>query len=191
MLDLKNFIKESLVNEAETEYMFVWSHFEPADMYCVSGKVDTLVKEMGNYDWNYEIVTSSSKLHAIAWNDEYLIHCDVPGNNLNDAKRKEEDYIQSQLDSQRDQIEQENYVYIESNLFAGAGEWDDAKPNDKAKKYLNRFIKMIDNSYVDGDSSCARKVLDIRKGEVLLGSESANVTFMTVDEFKEQMFGEE
>lgn len=190
MIELKDFINESLqVNESKMELAFVWSHDDPSTMYCMNGNVDGLEKELKDYDYNVNIMKVDSNLITICWNDEMMWISDVPGSNLNDAKRKELQYIDGQLKEQADAISQDGYVYIESNLFGGANEWDDAKEDDKADKYLDRFIEMIEDSEVDGDSSYARSVVDVRKGKVLLGN--SGVVFMTGNEFRERLADEE
>lgn len=190
MVDLKDFINESLqVNESSLELAFVWFHDDPSTMYCMNGNIDGLEKELKDYDYNVNMMKVDSNLITICWNDEMMWTSDIPGSNLNDAKRKELKYIEDQLKEQADAISQDGYVYIESNLFGGANEWEDAKENDKADKYLERFIEMIEDSEVDGDSSYARSVVDVRKGKVLLGN--TGVKFMTGNEFRERFIDEE
>lgn len=189
MIDLKDFVIESIqLNESSLELAFVWSHGDPSTMYCMNGNVDSLEKELKDYDYNVNIMKVDSNLITICWNDEMMWTSDVPGSNLNDAKRKELQYIEDQLKEQADAISQDGYVYIESNLFGGANEWEDAKENDKSDKYLERFIEMIEDSEVDGDSSYARSVVDVRKGRVLLGN--TGVKFMTGNEFREKFIDE-
>ena len=151
--------------------------------------ISMVLKELKDYDYNVNMMKVDSNLITICWNDEMMWTSDIPGSNLNDAKRKELKYIEDQLKEQADAISQDGYVYIESNLFGGANEWEDAKENDKADKYLERFIEMIEDSEVDGDSSYARSVVDVRKGKVLLGN--TGVKFMTGNEFRERFIDEE
>lgn len=191
MLNLKDIINESLVNEAKTEeLLFMVDHFDPEIIFCINGDINKLKKMIeDNYDWYYGTWPINTKLAAVHWNDESIYVIPVEGNNLVGAKKKDLDNIQAQLDKQKDQIEKDGYVYIESNIFGGANEWEDAKPNDKAQKYLDMFIEMMDDSYVDGDSGYAYSLIDISKGKSLLGNDS--VVFMSANEFIEEYMSDE
>lgn len=191
VMDLKDFINESLVNEAKTEeLLFMVDHFDPEIIFCINGDINKLEKMIeDNYDWYYGTWPINTKLAAVHWNDESIYVIPVEGNNLVGAKKKDLDNIQAQLDKQKDQIEKDGYVYIESNIFGGANEWEDAKPNDKAQKYLDMFIEMMDDSYVDGDSGYAYSLIDISKGKSLLGNDG--VVFMSANEFIEEYMSDE
>lgn len=188
--DLKDFLNESiLVNEAKSELLFIVDHSNPEIIFCLIGNIKGVEKRIEDYDWYYETFSLNTKLATVQWNDESIYVTPVEGNNLAMAKKKDLDNIQAQLDKQKDQIEEDGYVYIESNIFGGANEWEDAKPNDKAQKYLDRFIEMMDESYVDGDSGYAFSLIDISKGESLLGNDG--VVFMSANEFIEEYMSDE
>lgn len=191
IVDLKDFINESLVNEAKTEeLLFMVDHGDPEIIFCINGDINKLEKMIeDDYDWYYGTWPINTKLAAVHWNDESIYVIPVEGNNLVGAKKKDLDNIQAQLDKQKDQIEKDGYVYIESNIFGGANEWEDAKPNDKAQKYLDMFIEMMDDSYVDGDSGYAYSLIDISKGKSLLGNDG--VVFMSANEFIEEYMSDE
>ena len=185
IINLKDFINESLVMESNTNFMFVWTHYNPDNMYCLNGNIREIPKFLKDYDWQYQDAKISTKLCTVVWNDEYASVTPVEGNNLNDAKKKELESIQDQLDSQQDQIKEDDYAYIDCGLFGGTNEWDNAS-GMSAKDFRDEFIKIIEDSYVDGDSNSARAVIDIRKGEVLLQG-SCYVTFMSANEFMEMV----
>ena len=189
VIDLKDFINESLVNEAKSELLFIVDHSNPEIIFCLTGNIKEVEKRIDDYDWYYETFSLNTKLATVQWNDESIYVTPVEGNNLAAAKKKDLDNIQAQLDKQKDQIEEDGYVYIESNIFGGANEWEDAKPSDKAQKYLDRFIEMMDESYVDGDSGYALTLMDISKGESLLGNDG--VVFMSANEFMEEYMSDE
>ena len=189
VIDLKDFINESLVNEAKSELLFIVDHSNPEIIFCLTGDIKEVEKRIDDYDWYYETFSLNTKLATVQWNDESIYVTPVEGNNLAAAKKKDLDNIQAQLDKQKDQIEEDGYVYIESNIFGGANEWEDAKPSDKAQKYLDRFIEMMDESYVDGDSGYALTLMDISKGESLLGNDG--VVFMSANEFMEEYMSDE
>ena len=189
MIDLKDFIMEKLnenpINESVNDYIFTWNHYDPDTIYCLNGNINKIPMFLKNYDWQYQDVKIPTKLCSVAWNDEMAIIMPVDGNNLNDAKKIDLKSIQAQLDSYKDQIEEEDYAYVESNLFGGANEWDGASKMS-AQDFLDEFISIIKDSYVDGDSNYARAVIDIKKGETLLQG-SCHVTFMSANEFMEMV----
>lgn len=191
IVNLKDFINESLVNEVKTEeLLFMVDHGDPEIIFCINGDINKLEKMIeDDYDWYYGTWPINTKLATVQWNDESIYVIPVEGNNLVGAKKKDLDNIQAQLDKQKDQIEKDGYVYIESNIFGGANEWEDAKPNDKAQKYLDMFIEMMDDSYVDGDSGYAYSLIDISKGKSLLGNDG--VVFMSANEFIEEYMSDE
>lgn len=186
MIDLKDFINESLVMESNNDFMFVWNHYDPDTMYCLNGNINEIPKFLRDYDWQYHEAKISTKLCSVVWNDEYAYVTPVEGNNLNDAKRKDLKHIEDQINQQKDQIEQEQYMYIESNIFGTANEWYDEDISTDAKEIQKRFIDIIENSVVDGDSGSARALIDIRKGQVLLKG-LCYVSFMSANEFMEMV----
>ena len=185
MLDLKDFLNEALVMESNNDFMFVWNHYDPDTMYVLNGNTRAIPNFLRKYDWQYHDVKIPTKLCSIAWCDDTMYAMPVDGNNLNDAKKIDLKDIQAQLDSSKDQIEKEDYAYIEGNLFGGANEWEGASKMS-AQDFLDNFIDIIKNSYVDGDSNYARAVIDIKKGETLLQG-SCHVTFMSANEFMEMV----
>jgi hypothetical protein len=186
MIDLADFVNEALVMESNNDFMFAWTHYDPDTMYCLNGNINEIPKFLKDYDWQYQDAKISTKLCTVVWNDEYAYVTPVEGNNLNDAKRKDLKHIEDQINQQKDQIEQEQYMYIESDIFGSANEWNDDDVSTDATEIQKRFIDMIENSYVDGDSNSARAVIDIRKGQVLLQG-LCYVSFMSANEFMEMV----
>ena len=186
MKNLSEYINEAFVVESNNDFMFVWTHYDPDTMYCLNGNINKIPKFLKDYEWQYQDAKISTKLCTVVWNDEYAYIASVEGNNLNDAKHKDLKYIEDQIDQQKDQIEQEQYMDIESNIFGGSNEWYDSDVTTDAKEIQKRFIDMIEDSYVDGDSASARAMIDIYKGQVLLKG-SCYVTFMSANEFMEMV----
>ena len=184
MKTLKDFINESLLVEGNNDYAFVWNHYDPSTVYCLNGATNALNKAIKDYDFNINIIRLKSNICGIMWNDEYLAAEECDGNNLNAAKASEIKKLQAQIDSENND---ETYKYLECSMFVGGNEWydDDAESND-AKYYLDKFIEMIEDSAVDGDSGYGRAVIDIKNGKVLL-SGSVNVIFQTANEFIESL----
>lgn len=183
MVDLKDFINESLnINEAKDTICFAWNHYNPSVLYCMIGdakKAEKICKDTG---YNFDNLNLKGPICSVMWNDEYLAALDCKGSNLNAVKANELKNLQNQIDNCDND---DTYKYLDCSMFCGSGEWydDDASSND-AKDYLDRFIKMIDDSEVDGDSSYGRAVIDIKKGEVLLSGQ-CEIAFITVNEFEE------
>lgn len=188
MKTLKDFINESLLVEGSTDYAFVWNHNNPSTVYCLNGATNALNKAIKDYDFNINIIRLKSNICGIMWNDEYLAAAECGGNNLNTAKASEIKKLQAQIDSGDND---ETYKYLECSMFVGGNEWydDDAESNN-AKDYLDKFIEMIEDSEVDGDSGYGRAVIDLKNGEVLL-SGSVSVIFQTANEFIESLGNEE
>lgn len=191
MINLQELIQESLVNESANDYMFIWQHFSPNTLYCCIGDVQKLDKLMKDYDFESFTTKLKSNIVGVAWNDEYGFAWDIDGHNLNDAKRKDLKFIEDQINQQKDQIEQEQYMYIESNIFGGANEWYDDDISTDAKEIQKRFMDIIEESGVDGDSGYGRAIIDIKKGDVLLCGEDLDINFLTVNEFIEKYMSDE
>ena len=184
MKSLTDLLMESLVNESSTEYGFAWNHFNPQTMYCIEGDMKKFTDFIQDYDWNYDTANIKTKLCTVIWNDEMMYTSSVKGNNLNDAKLHELKSLTQQLQARQ----ADDYVYLSSDIFGGDGEWSDEDVSFDPQEYVDRFLSMVENSEVDGDSSYARSLIDIKKKTVLLGPE---VIFMNLDEFVEMMRGGE
>lgn len=182
MVDLKDFINESLLVEGTTDYAFVWSHDNPSTLYCLNGATNKLQKALKNYDYEIQNVKISSNICHVMWNDEFLAANDCDGNNLNAVKNNVLKTIEDQMTKDGND---ETYRYFETAF--GSNEWydDDAK-SDKAKDYLNSFIEMIEDSEVDGDSGYGRAVIDVKNGEVLM-SGKCEIIIQTANEFIESL----
>ena len=182
LIDLKDFINESLLIEGNTDYAFVWSHREPSTLYCLNGATNKLQKELKHYDYNLQMVKISSNICSIMWNDEFLAVQECKGNNLNAVKADVLKDIERQMTKDGND---ETYKYFDCCF--GSNEWydEEAESND-AKYYLDRFIEMIKDSEVDGDSSYGRAIIDVKNGEILL-SGSDDIIFQTANEFLESL----
>lgn len=185
MKDLKDFINESLCVNESHNISFVWDHYDPDTLYCVFGNASKIRKILSGTDYNFQDIKIKTKLCSVSWNDETLFAGEVKGNNLEDAKKIELKHIQSQLDNQKDQIENEGYVYIESDLFGSANEWEEGVKDMSAEDFLKGFLEMIQDSVVDGDSGYGRAVLDLQNKQVLLGNDG--VEFINIDKLEEML----
>lgn len=185
-MNLKDFINEALITEGKTDYAFVWDHYNPSTLYCLNGATNKLQNSLKNYDYNIQMVKISSNICSIMWNDEFLAAQECKGNNFNAVKTN----IIKELENQMTKNDNdETYRYFDCCL--GSNEWfDDAAESDNAKDYLDKFIAMIEDSKVDGDSGYGRAVIDIKNGEILL-SGSVSVIFQTANEFIKSLGNEE
>ena len=182
VMNLKDFINEALITEGNTDYAFVWSHNNPSTVYCLNGAVNALNKAIKDYDYNIQMVKISSNICSIMWNDEFLAAQECKGNNFNAVKTN----VIKELENQMTKNDNDE-TYRCFDCCLGSNEWfDDDAESDNAKDYLDKFIEMIEDSEVDGDSGYGRAVIDIKKGEVLL-SGSVDVIFQTANEFIESL----
>lgn len=61
-------------------------------------------------------------------------------------------------------------------------EKDDPECPKNEEELYDYYLKLLDNSYVDGDSNSAKTIINIKKQTVEAGP---GVSFVTVDEFME------
>lgn len=188
MKNINVFINESIVNEANNEIVMIWDHFSPNDMIIIKDsakKVEKVIEKLG-LDLNIGSNVIKTPLFGIWWNDESGWSYEIEGNNLNDAKKKDLAFITKQYEEGVANGEMsDDYVNLESNLYGEANEWIDGDAKGmKPKDFADGFIEIIENSYVDGDSSYAIAILDYKKEEVVLSGEGS-VSFMTLDQFLE------
>lgn len=186
MKNLKDFINESILMESKTDYAFVWDHYKPSTLYCLNGATNKLQKELKNYDYNIQMAKISSNVCSVMWNDEFLAVQECKGNNLNDVKTNVLKELEDQMTKDGND---ETYKYFDCCL--GSNEWhDNEASSSKAKDYLDKFIELIEDSEVDGDSGYGKAVIDIKNGKVLL-SGSVKVIFQTANEFIESITQED
>lgn len=181
-IDLKDFINESLLVEGNTDYAFVWNHYDASTLYCLNGATSKLQKDLKNYDYNIQMAKIASNVCSVMWNDEFLAVQECKGNNL---KAVENNVIKELADQMTEYGNDETYKYFDCCL--GSNEWcDDDAESDDPKHYAKAFFDMIKDSEVDGDSGYGRAIIDVKNGEVLL-SGSVNVIFQTANEFLESI----
>lgn len=189
MVNLKDFIHEALLNEGVIDYAFIWNRDNPGTMFCCNGNIQKLRKIIHDFDFEIFIEKLKSNIVGLAWNDESGYAWEIEGNNFNNAMRKDLKYIEDQINQQKEQIEQERYMEIESNIFGGSNEWEDDDVSTDAKEIQSRFMDIIENSEVDNDSMYGRAVVDIKKGDVL-SSGYVDINFLSAEEFIEQYLSE-
>lgn len=180
--DLKDYINESLVCEAKNEYTLVWQHDNPESAVLINepfAKISKITK-----DWDIELceVKAKGNLIGVEWNDEWGYSWSVEGNNINTATRLEINHLEQEL-SKRTYNEEDGYIYIESKMFGMENEWWDLEEKPSSKEVFGWFKSIFDKSRVDRDSSSARAIIDLKKGEVVLGYE--DVTIMSWEEFQD------
>lgn len=182
MKNLKDYINESLICEAKNEYTLVWQHDNPESAVLISepfAKISKITK-----DWDLELceVKAVGNLIGVMWNVESGYSWAIEGNNINAATRLEIAHLEQELDKDS-YLEEDGSLYIESKMFGMENEWHDMKKKPSGKDVFNMFKSIFDESEVDGDSSYARSIIDIKKGEVVLGNEG--VTVMSWEEFQD------
>lgn len=170
------------------KFVAVWDHFDPDTLYLLKGNVTEIIKKIGEYsDYCYREIETDSKLLGIEWNDEECYSWYVPGESLDEAKELAANDIYNQLKNiQQEQQDDYDYIYLECNLWGG-GEFEkefnlENEQNilEATKVYVERFLKYIEESYVDNDSSSAIAILDLDNETVEIGQE---VIFTTLDQF--------
>ena len=82
MKSLSQFINESLLVEGNTDYAFVWNHYDASTLYCLNGATNKLQKDLKNYDYNIQMAKIASNVCSVMWNDEFLAVQECKGNNL-------------------------------------------------------------------------------------------------------------
>lgn len=189
MINLKELLQESLLTESVNDYAFIWNHDNPDTMFCCNGNIQKLRNIIHDYDFEIFVEKLKSNIVGLAWNDESGYAWEIEGNNFKDAMRKDLKYIEDQINQQKEQIEQEHYMEIESNIFGGSNEWEDDDVSTDAKEIQTRFMDIIENSEVDKDSMYGRAVVDIKKGDVL-SSGFVDINFLSAEEFIEQYLSE-
>lgn len=171
------------------KFVAVWDHFDPDVLYLLKGDAKEIIKKIGEYsDYCYREIETESKLLGIEWNDEECYSWDVPGESLDEAKGVAVNDIYNQL--KNIQPDDHDYIYLECCLFSG-GEFEkefvletEQDIQNATKVYVDRFLKYIEDSYVDCDSSSAIAILDLDNETVEIGQE---VIFTTL----EQLIGED
>lgn len=182
MKSLIQLINEALLVEGNTDYAFVWNHYDASTLYCLNGATNKLQKDLKNYDYNIQMTKISSNICSVMWNDEFLAVQECDGNNI---KAVENNVIKELEDQMTKDGNDETYRYFDCCF--GSNEWyDDDAESDDPKYYLKQFISIIEDSEVDGDSGYGRAVIDVKKGETLL-SGNVHIVFQSANEFLESI----
>lgn len=188
MKSLSEFINESVINEAKQDILLVWcvSDYDYTLHICTGSNSDIkkYEREIDDYSYCSTKATVNGNVCSVMWNDESCYISAIKGNNWNDAMNHDIKKIEGFLKKKTD-----DYVYIESDIFGSGNEWYDediekTKSWD-AKRWLNHFIKMVKDSYVDGDSNYCRAVVDIAKREIYCKG-SNDVQFWDINDFAKE-----
>lgn len=176
MRTLKDFINESIVNEAAQSALFYLGASN--DLNVIVGSPADLKKcekQLKNDGYNCVSKNLKNNMCGVMWNDETIFAWDLKGNNWKTVQAEDAKNIATMLKDRTD-----DYVYIESEIFGSGNEWEDEKARESINwspnVWVEVFIKMIENSYVDGDSNYCRAVLDLaKKGICCQGFDDINI----------------
>lgn len=170
-MDLKDFINEALINEAKRDILLAWN-IQNDTLYIRVGSSEDIKNHKETIeDFTVSKTPIDGNMVNIMWNDESCQVTPLKGNTWNAVKNNDIKKIEGFLKDRSD-----NYVYIESDIFGSGNEWydEDAEKtkNWNSKKWLNHFISMVEDSYVDGDSNYCRAVVDLSKKEICCKGEN-------------------
>jgi hypothetical protein len=183
MKDLKDFINESMrIDEAVKSVLAFWQN-SPHNLFVVVGsssEINKLHKEMGDG----EVAALNSNMCTIMWNDESMFVNPIKARDINDLKKQELASIKKQMNAQKNNEGSDDYIYLDSLISGSGNEWYDEEAQADAKDYMEAFISMVEGSYVDGDSSYGRAVIDANKLEASLKG-GDDITVVTIEQWRE------
>ena len=173
---LKDFINESLVNEAAQSALFYLGTYD--DLNVIVGSPADLKKcekQLKNDGFNCVSQNLKNNMCGVMWNDETISAWDLKGNNWKAVQAEDAKNIETMLKDRK-----VDYVYLESEIFGSGNEWEDEEARQSIdwspKFWVEVFIEMVENSYVDGDSNYCRAVLDLaKKGICCQGENDINI----------------
>ena len=183
MKKLSEYINESLLVEANGDFLVCYDWERADNLYIVCGATKEQTKYVDRLGWIYETVPyKEGNLYEIVNNDESLTVQDLKCTSESQLKTK---VLKSIKDSLKDA--EPDYVYVEfdplsmGNEFEemGGGLMTEAKP----EQFYNWICDLYNNSYVDGDSNSQRIVFDTKKKACVLGPN--NHMIFTPEEFQQ------
>lgn len=182
MKRLTEYINESLLVEANGDFLVMFQYDNPSDLYIVCGATKPQIDFVKRLGWIYETVPyKEGTLYEIVNNDESLDVQDLKCTSESQLKSKVMTTIKKCL-----RKAESDYVYVEfdplsiGNEFEEMGEglMTEIKP-EQCYKWVCDFYN---ESYVDGDSNSQRMVFDTKKKACILGPN--NHMIFTPEEFQ-------
>lgn len=173
MKNLKDYINESLmVNEAAQSALFYLGTENDVNVIVgSSADLKKCEKILEEDEFDCVSLKLTGNMCGVMWNDEELLPWALKGNNWKAVQAADEKNIAKMLKDRTD-----DYVYLESEIFGSGNEWDDESAKESINwspsYWVEVFIEMVENSYVDGDSNYCRAVLDLAKKEVCCKGEN-------------------
>ena len=182
MKRLTEYINESLLVEANGEFLVFFDHEDADRLFIVCGATKDQVKYVSNGSWIYESVPyKEGNLYEIINNDESLDVQDLKCTSESQLKSKVMTTIKKYLkDAEPD------YVYVEFDPLSIGNEFEEMGEGLMTEMKPEQFYKWVcdlyNESYVDGDSNSARMVFDSKKKACVLGPN--NHMIFTSEEFQ-------
>ncbi len=188
MKNLSDCIKES-INESSNKMTAIWSHEDPDTIYFIKNMSRDQYKRLRNTDWNWDDIDVKEPIAFCGHNDESIRITGVAASNLVGLKKLISKDIAQNIQEMIDAGE----VYDEVIFYSlDEDEWSlkdfrDAKEVEDLKKInpdraAEKWLKGLEDTEVDGDSSRAYYFVDLRKGEQIAGSEHISVVFADLEE---------
>jgi len=183
MKRLSEYINESLLVEAAGEFLVVYQHEEPQDLYIVCGATKEQVDYVADLGWIYETVSyKEGNLYEIVNDDETLTVADLKCTSESQLKAKVMATIKKYLKKA-----EPDYVYVEFDPLSIGNEFEEMgeglMTETKPEQFYNWVCDLYNNSYVDGDSNSQRIVFDTKKKDSILGPVGSMV--FTTEEFQQ------
>ena len=182
MKSITEYINESLVVEANGDFLVMFQYDNPSDLYIVCGATKPQIDFVKRLGWIYETVPyKEGTLYEIVNNDESLDVQDLKCSSESQLKAKVMTTMKKYLKKA-----EPDYVYVEFDPLSigeefeemGEGLMTEAKP----EQFYNWVCDLYNKSYVDGDSNSARMVFDTKKKACVLGPN--NHMIFTPEEFQ-------
>jgi hypothetical protein len=182
MKSITEYINESIIKEASGEFLVMFNHETPGNLYIVCGATKDQVDFVKGLDWFYETVPyKEGNLYEIVNNDETLNVTDLKCNSESQLKAKVMKSIKDSLKKA-----EPDYVYVEFDPLSIGNEFEEMGEGLMTEAKPEQFYKWVcdlyNESYVDGDSNSERIVFDTRKKACILGPN--NHMIFTPEEFQ-------
>lgn len=192
MKSLTECLNESLnINEARNEFMAVFTHRTPTNVYFLKNVTPQQQKRLDSEDVHQEKITPSGNILFLSQNDERLIWGDTKLNNINQLKPALIKDVKSEIESMKKEGQIYSEIYsasLDEEFYIGKLDNIDT-PDDLDKVNINKvvdtIIKRFNESHISGGSSRARYFVDVKKEEKVLGSEDIVVVFADLEEDEE------
>ena len=183
MKSITEYINESLVVEANGDFLVMFQYDNPSDLYIVCGATKPQIDFVKRLGWIYETVPyKEGNLYEIVNNDESLDVQDLKCSSESQLKAKVMTTIKKYLKKA-----EPDYVYVEFDPLSIGNEFEEMGEGLMTEAKPEQFYKWVcdlyNESYVDGDSNSARMVFDTKKKACVLGPN--NHMIFTPEEFQQ------